>query len=80
MGRFSEAGFDYRQPEAAREDPHRVDQPIAVAAAGSRLIPVRLQVAAEAGKPGSNPIELIVQSSEPPVLVRREKSTFMLPR
>ncbi len=57
-----------------------VDQPVAVAAAGSRLIPVRLQVAAEAGKPGSNPIELIVQSSEPPVLVRREKSTFMLPR
>ncbi|HYR01028.1 MAG TPA: cytochrome c oxidase accessory protein CcoG [Casimicrobiaceae bacterium] len=57
-----------------------VDQPFAVAAAGSRLIPVRLQAPADAGKPGSNAIEFVVQSSEPPVLVRREKSTFLLPR
>ncbi len=57
-----------------------VDQPLAVAAAGSRLIPVRLQVPADAGKPGSNAIEFVVRSSEPPVLVRREKSTFLLPR
>ncbi len=57
-----------------------VEQPIAVSAAGSRLVPIRLQVAAEAGKPGSNPIEFVVRSTGEPQLVRREKSTFMLPR
>ena len=57
-----------------------VDQPVAVAAAGSRLIPIRLQVPVDAGKPGSNAIELVVRSSDAPPLERREKSTFLLPR
>ena len=57
-----------------------VEQPIAVSAAGSRLVPIRLQVKSEAGKPGSNPIEFVVRSTGEPRLLRREKSTFMLPR
>ena len=57
-----------------------VEQPVAVGAAGTRLVPVRLQVPVEAGKPGSNGIEFVVQSTDDPTLVRREKSTFMLPR
>jgi len=57
-----------------------VEQPIAVSAAGSRLVPIRLQTASEAGKPGSNPIEFVVRSTGEPQLLRREKSTFMLPR
>jgi cytochrome c oxidase accessory protein FixG len=55
-------------------------QPVAVSAAGSRLLPIRLQVPLESGKPGANPIEFVVQSTDEPKLVRREKSTFMLPR
>jgi len=57
-----------------------VEQPLAVAAAGSRLVPVRVQAPADAGKPGSNAIEFVVRSSDEPALVRREKSTFLLPR
>ena len=57
-----------------------VEQPIAVSAAGSRLVPIRVQAAAEAGRPGSNPIEFVVRSTGEPQLLRREKSTFMLPR
>ncbi len=57
-----------------------VEQPLAVAAAGSRLIPVRVQAPTDAAKPGSNAIEFVVRSSDEPALVRREKSTFLLPR
>ena len=57
-----------------------VEQPVAVGAAGTRLVPVRLQVPADVGSPGSHPIEFVVQSTDEPKLVRREKSTFMLPR
>ena len=39
-----------------------------------------LQAAAEAGKPGSNPIEFVIRSTGEPQLLRREKSTFLLPR
>jgi cytochrome c oxidase accessory protein FixG len=57
-----------------------VEQPVAVGAAGTRLLPLRLRAAADAAKPGSNPIEIVVESVEAPKLVRREKSTFLLPR
>ena len=57
-----------------------VDQPIAVGAAGSRLVPLRLQVPAESGKPGANSIVFVVRSTDEPTLIRREKATFMLPR
>jgi cytochrome c oxidase accessory protein FixG len=57
-----------------------VDQPIAVGAAGSRLVPLRLQVPAESGKPGANSIVFVVRSTDEPTLIRREMATFMLPR
>ena len=53
---------------------------VAVGAAGTRLVPLRLRAAPDAGKPGSNPVEIVVESVEEPKLVRREKSTFLLPR
>jgi cytochrome c oxidase accessory protein FixG len=57
-----------------------VEQPIPVGAAGSRLVPLRLRVPAESGRPGSNAIEIVVTSTGEPTLTRREKSTFLLPR
>ena len=57
-----------------------VEQPIAVGAAGSRLVPLRLQVPAESGKPGANSIVFVVRSTDEPTIIRREKATFMLPR
>ena len=53
---------------------------MAVGAAATRLVPLRVQVPAESGKPGSNPIEFLVQAIDDPQLARREKSTFLLPR
>jgi cytochrome c oxidase accessory protein FixG len=57
-----------------------IDLPVAVDAAGTRLVPLRLRAAADAAKPGSNAVEIVVRSVEDPKLVRREKSTFLLPR
>jgi cytochrome c oxidase accessory protein FixG len=57
-----------------------VEFPIAVGAAGTRLVPLRVQVPADAESPGPHPIEFIVESTDEPKLVRREKSTFVLPR
>jgi hypothetical protein len=41
---------------------------------------LRVQVPADAESPGPHPIEFIVESTDDPKLVRREKSTFVLPR
>jgi cytochrome c oxidase accessory protein FixG len=57
-----------------------IEQPVAVGAAATRLVPLRLQVPADSGKPGSNPIEFVVQATDDATLARREKSTFLLPR
>ena len=55
-------------------------QPVLVAGASSRLVPVRLQAPAEAGKPGANRIEFVVEAIGDAKLSRREKSTFLFPR
>ena len=57
-----------------------LEQPVAVAGASARLVPVRLQAPAEAGKPGANRIEFVVEAVGDPKLARREKSTFLFPR
>jgi hypothetical protein len=41
---------------------------------------VRLQAAADAGKPGTNAVVFVIRSTDVPALERREKSTFLLPR
>jgi cytochrome c oxidase accessory protein FixG len=57
-----------------------VEQPVAVEAAGSRLMPLRLQVGAEAAPPGTHRIELHVRAVEDAGIARDEHSTFILPR
>ena len=55
-------------------------QPVAVAAASASLIPLRLQAPAEAAPPGSHKIELRIEAVDDPTLVRRENTTFILPK
>jgi cytochrome c oxidase accessory protein FixG len=56
------------------------DLPIAVEAAGSRLVPLRLQAPADAGAPGAHKIVLRVHALEDERVARDEKSTFILPK
>jgi len=57
-----------------------VEQPIAIAGASTLTVPVRLQAPIEAGKPGANRIEFVIEAAGDAKLVRREKSTFLFPR
>jgi cytochrome c oxidase accessory protein FixG len=68
-----------------------VDGPVTLAGATARLVPLRLQVATDAGgaagthaaaAPGraSERIEIAVQALDDPGIVRREQSSFLFPR
>jgi len=57
-----------------------VEQPIAIAGASTLVVPVRVRAPAEAGKPGANRIEFVIETAGDAKLVRREKSTFLFPR
>jgi cytochrome c oxidase accessory protein FixG len=57
-----------------------IDQPIVVAGESTAMAPVRLRAAAEAGTPGSHPIEFAVQAEDRPQIVVREASRFLFPR
>ncbi len=57
-----------------------VEQPLELAGASTRLVPVRVQAPAEAGTPGANRIEFVIEATGDAKLVRREKSTFLFPR
>jgi cytochrome c oxidase accessory protein FixG len=68
-----------------------VAQPIVVGAASSLLVPIQLQVAAEAAedadgkagegrRSGSRKIEIVVQANDDPAVARREASSFLFPR
>ena len=73
-----------------------VTQPVEVGAAATRLLPFRLQVAADAvegdakadakrdddarPKSGSHKIEIVVQAIDEPAIVRREHASFLFPR
>jgi cytochrome c oxidase accessory protein FixG len=57
-----------------------VEQPIAMGGASTLLVPVRVQAPAEAGKPGANRIEFVIEAVGDAKLARREKSTFLFPR
>lgn len=56
-----------------------VAQPIEVGAAATRLVPLRLQVPAEAAAPGPHKIEFVIEAVDDAKIARREKSTFILP-
>jgi polyferredoxin len=55
-------------------------QPVAVAAAEAHLIPLRLQARAEGAAPGSHKVELIIEAVDDPAIMRRENTTFILPK
>ena len=55
-------------------------QPVAVDAAGSRLLPLRVQVPADAAAPGSHPIVVRLRAIDDEHVAREEMTTFILPR
>ncbi len=57
-----------------------LEQPVELDASSSRGIPLRLRVPAEAASPGTHRIEIIVEAIDDEASVRRENSTFILPR
>jgi len=57
-----------------------VEQPVAVEAAGSKLLPLRLTVAAESAPPGTHKVELRVRAVEDANVSRDEHTTFILPK
>ena len=54
-------------------------QTLEVGAAATRLLPMRLQVPADAAKPGTHRIELVLEAVDDSSISRREKSTFIMP-
>jgi len=57
-----------------------VEQPVALEAGATRLVPLRLQAPQQSAAPGSHPIEIVVTDRADASIERREKSTFILPR
>jgi cytochrome c oxidase accessory protein FixG len=57
-----------------------LEQPIRVDAAATRLLPLRLQVPAEAALPGPHKIEIVIEANDDAKISRRENSTFILPK
>jgi hypothetical protein len=57
-----------------------VEQPVAIGAAETRLLPLRLQAPADNATPGTYKIEFIVQSVDDEKVARHEKSSFVFPR
>ena len=57
-----------------------VEQPVTVPGATTLGVPVRLQAPADAGKPGANRVEFVVQAVDDRGISRREMSTFLFPR
>jgi hypothetical protein len=54
--------------------------PVAMDAAGARMLPLRVQVPADAAAPGTHPIVIRVQAVDDERVARVEKTTFILPR
>jgi cytochrome c oxidase accessory protein FixG len=57
-----------------------VEQPVEVEAASAKLVPLRLQAPADAGTPGPHKVELVIEAVDDPRVVRRENTTFILPK
>jgi hypothetical protein len=55
-----------------------VDQPVALAANGARMLPLRLQAGSTGLATGSHPVEIVVIAEDG--TTRRERSTFIIPR
>ena len=57
-----------------------VEQPVAVEAGGSKLLPLRLTAGAEAAPPGTHKVLLHVRAVEDTQVAREEHTTFILPK
>ncbi len=57
-----------------------VEPALTIAGVSALTLPVRLQAPVEAGKPGANRIEFVIESTDDAKPVRREQSTFLFPR
>jgi cytochrome c oxidase accessory protein FixG len=57
-----------------------VEQPVAVEAGGSKLLPLRLTAGAEAAPPGTHKVLLHVRAVEDAQVARDEHTTFILPK
>jgi len=57
-----------------------IEQPVAIEAAGSKLLPLRLAVGAEVAPPGTHKVELHVRAVDDDKVARDEHTTFILPR
>ena len=57
-----------------------LEQPVEVGANSSRGIALRLRAPAEAAAPGVHRIEIVVEAADAQTTLRRENSTFILPR
>jgi len=57
-----------------------VEQPVALGATQTRLLPVRLQAPSAGLAPGTYKIEFVVQAVDDAKVVRHEQSSFIIPR
>ncbi len=57
-----------------------VAQPLRVEAAAASLVPLRLEVPADAAAPGTHKVELTIEDVQDPGVARRESTTFILPK
>ena len=57
-----------------------IDQPVAIGAAQTRLLPLRLQAPADSSTPGTFKIEFTIQALDDQSVARHEKSSFVFPR
>ena len=69
--RISITGIDTIRPES--------DSEVVVAAAGTRMFPVRARIDAGKAAPGSHKIEFQIQATDDPTVWVREASTFYVP-
>ena len=56
-----------------------LEQPLALGAAATRLLPLRLQAPVE-GAPGTHKIEFVIQAVDDDKVIRHEPSSFIFPR
>ncbi|TMH34151.1 MAG: cytochrome c oxidase accessory protein CcoG [Betaproteobacteria bacterium] len=56
-----------------------LEQPLALGAAATRLLPLRLQAPVE-GAPGTHKIEFVIQAVDDDKVIRHEPSSFIIPR
>ena len=57
-----------------------LEQPVKVDAASAKLFALRLEAPATASAPGTHKVEIVIEDTQDPAVVRREDTTFILPQ